>query len=378
MPSSMNTDLPERLLIVSSSARMLARSAARAGLHPIALDLYADADTRECSEIAEATAPGRAGFDPDSLLEAAARLAPAEHYSLVYGSGMDVAPDLLERLAKGREVFGNPPEILRRLKTPDTFFALLRRLDIPFPEIRWNPPSDPQNWLVKSGCSEGGKGVRFCAQETPAGDGEYYQRRLPGPPMSVLFLADGERARIMGFNTMWTASHPGQPFLFAGAINRAELSRGQCEELRDCVARLVRAAGLKGLNSLDFMLDGGVCRVLEVNPRPSATMALYDRDFPEGLLARHIRACQGRLDDIGFPGRAVRAFRAVFAPRTVTVPEAVVWPDWCADRPVPGTSVPAGQPLCTIEAEGVECQEAEALLARRKTEIFERLKPVRA
>ncbi|MGZ8248841.1 ATP-grasp domain-containing protein [Methylomagnum sp.] len=372
----MTTDWPERLLIVSCSARMLVRSAARAGFRPVALDLYADADTQEYAEVAVPLVPDQVGFDAGYLLATAARLAPAERYPLVYGSGLDIAPDLLERLAAGRELLGNPPETVRLLRTPERFFELLRQLDIPFPEVRFQPPTDPALWLVKAGCGEGGKGVRFCAQKTPASAGEYYQRRVSEPPMSALFLADGERARIIGFNTLWTASQQGRPFLFVGAVNRAELAPEQRGQVRSCVARLVRALGLKGLNSLDFMRDGDTCRALEINPRPSATMALYDRDFPVGLLEAHIRACRGRLGDGAPMGRAVRAFRAVFAPRAFTVPEAVDWPGWCCDRPAPGTRFDTGQPVCTVEADGANLAKVGSLLARRATEVFERLLPV--
>lgn len=360
--------MPRRLLVVGRSARMMVGSAARAGLRPVALDLYADADTRECAEACEAVASGEIGFGPAALLEAAARLAPA--YPLVYGSGLDVAPDVLSQLAQGREVFGNSSELLRQLKTPETFFELLHRLDIPFPEIRFSPPHNSENWLLKSGCSEGGMGVRFCAQGG-AGAGDYFQRRLPGAPFSALFLADGENAQILGFNTLWTASHFGRPFLFVGAINRAGLGREQRMHVQRHVMRLVRAKGLIGLNSLDFMVEGETCRVLEINPRPSATLALYDPDFPEGLLARHIRACRGRLYDTGPCGEAARAFAVVFAPRTIEVSDAMAWPEWCADRPVAGSVIEAGQPLCTVEAEGRAAIDVEASIAWRKARLVE-------
>lgn len=371
----MSADVPKRLLIVGNSVRLLVQSAARAGLRPVALDLYADADTQECAEAAAPLIPAPQGFDPPHLLATAARLAPAGRYPLVYGSGLDTAPDLLERLAAGREVFGNPPSTLRLLRTPERFFGLLRELDIPFPDIRLEPPADPENWLVKAGCGEGGKRVRFCAQGAPAGPDEYYQRRLPGSPLSALFLADGEHAEIIGFNTQWTVSLYGRPFLFCGAVNRADLDGRRHGVVADYVARLVRALGLRGLNGLDFMLDGPVCRVLEVNPRPTATTALYDRDFPEGLLAAHLRACRGQRVEVP-PSETVRAFRAVFAPTDFTLPDGISWPDWCGDRPLPNTRFSAGQPVCTVAAEGGNPAEVETQLAHRATEVFERLLPV--
>lgn len=371
----MSADLPERLLIVGNSARMLVQSAARAGLRPVALDLYADADTRECAEAAAPLIPTPSGFESTHLLATAARLAPAERYPLVYGSGLDTAPDLLKCLAEGREVFGNSPSTLRLLRMPERFFELLRQLDIPFPDIRFEPPADPANWLVKAGCGEGGKRVRFCAQDAPAGPDEYYQRRLPGPPLSVLFLADGEQAGIIGFNTQWTVSLYGRPFLFCGAVNRAKLDGRQRGDVAGYVQRLVRALRLKGLNGLDVMRDGPLCRVLEINPRPTATTALYDPDFPQGLLAAHIRACRGQQVEVP-PSETVRAFRAVFAPADFTVPDGISWPEWCGDRPLPNTRFAAGQPVCTVAAEGADLVEVENLLAHRANQVFERLLPV--
>jgi predicted ATP-grasp superfamily ATP-dependent carboligase len=369
-----NVEMPHPLLLVSCSGRMLARSAARAGLRPFVLDLFADQDTRDVAAHCEAVAPGRIGFDPDGLVRAADRLAPpGRGFSLVYGSGLDVDSGLLESLTRGRTVYGNSPETLSVLKTPESFFDLLGKLDIPHPEISRVPPPDPHRWLIKSGCSEGGKQVRLAAEIEP-GPRDYYQRRLPGSALSALFLADGENALIIGFNTLWTASHDrGRPFLFAGAVNRAGLSRRQRGQVQAYVARLTREVSLKGLNSLDFMVDGEVCRVLEINPRPSATLALYDGDFAEGLLACHIGACRGRLGAVGTAGAIVRAFRVLFALRDIDLPDAFVWPDWCADRPVAGSSVARGQPICTIEAEGLAVRAVSASIKMREQELSRRL-----
>ncbi|HYE35988.1 ATP-grasp domain-containing protein [Methylocaldum sp.] len=368
-------DMPERLLLLGCSARMLAQSAARAGIRPVSIDFFADQETRACSEYCAVVNPAEIGFERKCLLQAAERLAPADRaFALVYGSGLDADPGILEELARGRTLYGNPPEILYLLKTPDTFFDLLRRLDIPYPESVRMRPSDPENWLLKSGCSEGGKGVRFPAQAEP-GATDYYQRRLPGKALSALFLANGQNAGIIGFNTLWTASHHvGQPFLFAGAVNRADITPEQRWQVQAYVTRLVRAVSLKGLNSLDFMLDGEVCRVLEVNPRPSATMVLYDGDFPQGLLAEHIRACRGEFRDTGRPGDTVRAFKAFFSLWDLEVSEAMAWPDWCADRPVPGVCIGVDQPVCTIHAEGADRRSVELLIEQRKSELLKRLR----
>jgi predicted ATP-grasp superfamily ATP-dependent carboligase len=358
---------------------MLVQSAARAGIRPVSIDLFADLETRACSENCEAVSIAEIGFERESLVQAAERLAPAgQGYALVYGSGLDADPGILEALARGRTLYGNPPEILYLLKSPDSFFRLLRQHDIPYPESSCTCPPDPENWLVKSGRSEGGKGVRFSARAEPAPT-DYYQRRLPGRAMSALFLADGENARIIGFNTLWTVDHGiGLPFLFAGAINRADLLSEQRRQVKAYITRLMRALSLKGLNSLDFMLDGEMCRVLEINPRPSATMALYDGDFSRGLLAEHIRACRAGIPETAETSDVVRAFKVFFAAGELEISEGMTWPDWCTDRPVPGTFIGAGQPVCTVCAEGSDRSEVERSIELRLRELRERLYAVRS
>lgn len=351
---------------------MLTQSAARMGARAVTLDRYADADTRAAAKATAAIAGLGYGFDGEALLAAANRLAPATHYPLIYGSGLDTQPDLLARLAEGRTLLGNQPATLRLCRSPDAFFFALDQLGIPYPERRQQWPADPQNWLIKAGCSEGGKRVRFCAH-APAEADEYYQRRLTGEALSVLFLADGRSAQIVGFNTQWTAPRSGQPFLFCGGINRAPLSSAQCEQLRVYVTRLVSHFMLKGLNSLDFMLDDETCRVLELNCRPSATMALYDADYPDGLLAAHIRACQGQLAASGPKQHPVRGFRVIFAPDDIKIPDAFAWPDWCADRPVSGSLVQRTDALCTVAAEAASPASVEGLIQHRSNELIQRL-----
>jgi predicted ATP-grasp superfamily ATP-dependent carboligase len=224
--------------------------------------------------------------------------------------------------------------------------------------------------LVKPVCSEGGKGVGFCSKNrlTP---NAYYQREVSGEAYSLLFLANGKTIRRIGFNTQWTSSHnPAQPFLFAGIINRAELTEAQRQSVERHAAQLTEATGLLGLNSLDFMLADGVCRVLENNPRPSASMALYDEDYAGGLLALHIAACRGDLPpQASAPSGPVRASRLVFCQAPVSIPVGFSWPKGCADIPAPRTKIEIGQPICRLQVETTSRPEAEALLQAQERDV---------
>lgn len=339
-----------RLAILAQSGRMLAQSAVRGGWRAWVLDLYGDDDTRACGERCAVVDDGRGGFDRGRVSAALRRAAAEGVQGLVYGSGLECAPEWLDEVAGLLPLWGNGPETLRWLKSPSRFFALLDDLDIPYPESRFQPPHCPEGWLVKPGCGEGGKGVAFCAASAVQAGG-YFQRHFAGTPMSALFLADGNQVRLVGFNALWITEAAGQPFGFAGASNRPELPPAWRGQVADWVGRLARSVGLKGLNSLDFVYDGERCLVLEVNPRPSATLALYDADFPDGLLAAHVRACRGLLPRDA-PPSPPRAMRIVYAPHRLQVPAGIAWPSWCADLPAAGSEIVAGQPLCSVVAEG--------------------------
>ena len=362
---------PTRLLLIGCSARMLAQSASRAGIRTVVIDHYGDADTRAHAERVRVVPSHDGSFEQTALLSACKALAPAGDIPLVYGSGIDSKPELLESLGRIYPVIGNAAATQRVYRDPRAFFPLLDACGIPYPEVRYRPPSDPGNWLVKSGCSEGGKCVRFCAHE-PAGPDEYYQRRIEGTVHSALFLANGSEATLVGISDLWMLGSGERPFLFVGAIVADEGTQSWRHRLQTWIDRLVRATHLKGLNCMDFMIDRqGALHVLEINARPSATMALYDPDFPRGLLASHILAAQhGSLEEGPASGMA-RAFRVMFAKRRTPVTYRTDWPAWVADRPPAETVVEAGQPLCTIQAESLSRPAVLALIKQRSARLLD-------
>jgi predicted ATP-grasp superfamily ATP-dependent carboligase len=345
------------------------------------MDSFADVDTCHAARRCVTVKLGNSGFDPESLLKAVEDLsAEGDHAGLVYGSGLEKTPELLGRLAKGRRLYGNAPDVVRLVKTPETFFALLDSLSIPYPEVRYSPPKDRQGWLSKRVGGGGGGHVMRLAQGVRPSAHRYFQRYLPGKVMSVLFLADGTAVRLIGFNTQWTAQvRASSPFLFGGAVNRASLAPAQRRWLEAKIYALVAAIGLRGLNSLDFVLADDQPRVLEVNPRPSATFELYEPDFPEGLLSLHLRACEGVLPPPACSKpRPVRGQAIVYAAEPKRIAPFVRWPAWCRDIPQAGTRIKRGQPICSLFAQGESAGQVRRQLERRMSFLQKSLETIRA
>lgn len=357
-------------LVVAASASTLSRSLRRGGWTPAAIDGFGDLDTRDCCSACQVVPFGDDGFDAPTL-RAAIDQSSAD--IAIYGGGLDSQPDTIEYLAQRHSLIGNAAATVRLAKTPRLYFELLVKLGVPFPETRFDPPPTPNDWLLKHGHSEGGTGVGMASEQAPPRPDRYFQQRLPNPPMSALFLADGAESCIIGFNTQWTAAtNPSRPFRFAGAINRAALNDAQRDTVCDIVRRLVPALGLRGLNSLDFMADSrGEIRALEVNPRPSATMALYDDDFPAGLAQLHLDACRGSLPEERTPTHPIRAFQILYAPHDAAPATTLEWPPWCRDLPGSGFRIGKGAPLCTITAEGPDEAATLRSIETRKSLVLQ-------
>ena len=358
-------------LVVSSSGRALARSAHRQRIPVVVLDLFNDVDTRAMALASRACAGRHGRFHRARVVTAARELTPAGGYAgLVYGSGLEGRPALLQDLARECALLGNAVDVVARAKDPEVFFPLLDRLSVAHPDVRMTPPKDLQGWLAKRVGGAGGAHVRPAHLGWPRRDGRYFQRFQPGCVMSALFLADGASARVIGLNEQWQAKlsrlvH----FAYAGAITVNDAPPAVWAVVSRAAAGLTEEFGLRGLNGLDFILEGGTVYVLELNPRPTATLDLYDEAVPGGLFAQHLRACAGRLEVGAVPQSGARAHAIVYATGAWRVPPAVDWPEWVTDIPASGSVIAAGAPICTVHAGGASTQAARELVWARHERI---------
>lgn len=357
----------EPLLIVSRAGRALAESSQRAGLSTVVIDGFGDTDTRAAAT--HCTAIGWNEHGPVAAGRAVKEFSAAA--GLVYGSGLETFPELLEPWSKAQTLYGNSPEIIKIINNPRHFFSLLDEMEIPHPDVSFGTPLENHGWLIKRAGASGGGHVRAWSGREELAARDYFQKRITGPVLSVLFLADGERAFFVGWNTQWT--RPGD-YVWSGAINRAGLNSAQRLAVQTHVRSLVSLLELRGLNSLDVILDGDEAKILELNPRPGATLELYDADMKHGLLHWHLQACCGQLPGLNaIQATQVRACQVVFARQAILIPDAVVWPAWCHDLPATGVVFEAGDPVCTVTCAAADRSRTMTQLKLRAVQIERRL-----
>jgi predicted ATP-grasp superfamily ATP-dependent carboligase len=329
-----------KVLVVGVSARMLAELAVADGYRVTALDRFGDVDLR-------AVAPGATAPSSDAL---AALAADCEAEAVVYGAGFENRPDLVRRLADGRELLGTPPERLASVRDPWAVGEAARAAGARAPETRRLgelPSRQPGTWLRKPRQGGGGRGVRRWAGGRLAAT-EILQRRILGLSCSAVAIGDGRRAAVLGlteqlhrspgFGWMGNAAPPRMP-----GAELAELD-GQLRAVCDEVAARF---GVRGAFGVDAVWDGRNAWVLEVNPRPPASLEL----FRPGCFEAHVRGARGLgLPASGtWPAPSARVKLVLFAGRALRAPDPDWWPAGVVrDIPHAGEEIKRGAPVCTL------------------------------
>jgi predicted ATP-grasp superfamily ATP-dependent carboligase len=253
----------------------------------------------------------------------------------------------------------------------------LDRLGLAHPPVRFAPPGEAAGWLAKRAGGSGGWHIRAADQTHERHADTYYQRTQAGTPMSALVLADGRRAMLVALNRLLVHRHGTHPHVYCGAIGPVADPALQVR-VEYALERLVPAFELRGLASLDFVADAGVPWMLEINPRPSASMVLHTQAWPDGLLHAHVSAVRGRLPSSRpVHGAQVRGNRIVYADRACRIDIALA--DRLArcghvhDVPAAEIRLQPGDPVCTVSAEGADPRSVGQALEARCAQVLDRL-----
>lgn len=384
------------LAVAALSARMLAEAATDDGFDVVALDLFGDADTRRvCSQWVPIGSAAALQIDADLLLTALAALAQREGViGWIAGSGFEGRPELLERAAELLPLIGASADAVRRVRDPDAFFGFLDVQGIAHPQVRMTAPAEAAGWLVKDAHGCGGWHIQRVAvprdptRAMPVPAHHYFQREMQGVPMSATFLANGHDAYVLGFNQLIVRCFGARPFVYCGVVGPVPLSADIAIRITAATRVLARQFSLRGLASLDFILDGDALSVLEVNPRPPASMALYGKRFAVsgsmGIVAAHMSAClRDELPGWSAPAanEGVRGTEIVFAPRPLWLDESAARQlaerAACHDLPAHATRFEAGDPVCSVSAGAASAEQVHSLLERRRESVHQFLETCR-
>ncbi len=361
--------MSKKFIIAAPSARGYARAAVACGYEVIALDAFADEDTQRVTIQTFKLKMHENGVDENDFKRIFSSINLVDVDGFLYGSLFDNASDLLAWVAERVPLLGNAPEVLKRAKDIN-FFKLLDDLKITHPEVRLALPEAPSNWLAKKIGGSGGMHIRPAEQ---AKIGNYFQRKVAGTSISMLFVADGKSAQTIDFNQQLVAPTNEMPYRFAGAVGAIALQPNICATFKHAAQQLTSALSLRGLNNLDAILDGETLWILELNPRLSATFHLY-----ENLLHLHLEGCAGKLIDFKPQANTSNAQLILYADDDLGSAADFTWPDWVTDIPsaegeASSVKISQNTPICSVLAQAENAEAAHVLVQQRAKKLREML-----
>jgi predicted ATP-grasp superfamily ATP-dependent carboligase len=377
------------VLIAGASTRAAAESAAHAGFDVTAIDAYADLDQHRG---VRAIAVGRGtGTTADALTGAAAAIDADE---VVYLSPFENHPAALAALTRGRRLLGNSVDIVQRVRDPLEVHRTFAERGFTVPRVivggggTEGDTAGRSRWLLKPVRSGGGHGVAPYVGTGVVPEGWYLQEFIDGWPGSVTFVAAGGRCTVLAVSRQLVgeSAFGAGGYRYCGSIidwtggSVTEATRTRAHALAEAA---VEAFGLVGLNGIDFIVRDDIPVPIEINPRWSSSMELVDRASRTPMMEAHIEACDGSLIDVEL-GRAVRELASgkaiVFARSAVVMPEPKTWLRGFRidvfdvhDIPRAGQRIEAGQPICTVFADGAPLDRCRAALVECAAGIYDRL-----
>lgn len=396
------------MVIAGVSTRAFAESAWRAGFICLTVDVFGDFDQKaQVPNVSFHRDLGRR-YSAAAAAGAARRLSAG---AAAYVANFENHPEAVRRLAGGRVLLGNAPDVLERVRDPFLLAEVVRSAGARMPlTLR---PSEALHagggrlWLRKPMRGGGGSGVRPWQPGAPLRAHEIAQAYVDGVPASMVFLADGRHARLLGLSLQLASHSPAgahprgaapsspartrasgfgaPPFIYAGNLYPLRAAHTDCSAGPAAWARIEDRAGavaaavtsafeLRGVNGIDFMLCDGELIVLEINPRYPASAELIERATGLSIFAAHVAACRGDLGPATAEVRAETPGRQpprVWGKAILYARGDVVTGDTCTllddasfrDIPFPGDRIRRGRPVCTLFADGPSASTCRARLA---------------
>lgn len=381
-----HTSRPE-LIVIGGSVRFLAASCRRAGWSVHACDRFGDVDL-----LAIASSYQRL---PTHLAAAAPLFAPLPHLPLLFTGGLENAPDLLRSLAQSTRTASASGEVVEAVRNVTNLAAAATAAGVAFPETHLSPAGLPTDgsFLIKPRASVGGHAIApwlgGCCPDTPS----LWQRRVHGTPHGVNVLLSSTQPPVLlgvsrSLHHREATAAPG--WAYAGSVS-VPIAAWTAPVLA-LAGLLAQRHGLCGAVGIDCILEpSGAAVVLEVNPRPTASMELVERTRGICVAAKHLAAFGIRspredcLPASRLPVASGKAILYADTPIAVTADTltqlAAVAARWhhheacpaIADIPHAGSQIDTGHPVLTLLADGDTSDAVDDLLAARLEDLRKQL-----
>jgi predicted ATP-grasp superfamily ATP-dependent carboligase len=299
----------------------------------------------------------------------------------IYVGALENYPEIIAEISAHRPLWGNPDEVVRAVRDPSQVHSVLTQAELDVPEVRSSaePPAPNGRWLLKPINDAAGRGICVWNQAAQSSrtlkEPCYFQRFQSGTPLSALFLSMQDNTELIGISRQligesWLGA---SPFGYCGSIGPIESTEKLKRNARRIGKVLETEFRLQGLFGVDLVFDGKRVWPVEINPRYTASVELFELAGEISLLAWHAKACAEIETESACPktaaepmfcrkdlhttprivGKAILyANQNFIAPNLLELsqnhsPEPL---PLLADIPTAGSEIMSKQPICTVFA----------------------------
>ncbi len=221
---------------------------------------------------------------------------------------MENDPECVEQISRRHTLWGAGAETLLAVRDPRRVADVLTRNGLSCPQVYTDPASLPRDgsWFKKPLASGGGRGIEPLIDQTDTGPATstcYFQERIDGPSFSALYIGDHSRARLIGVTRQFIGRIEGSSFGYLGSIGPVPMTERLASRLESLGGVVTSAFGLAGWFGVDFILRDGIPWPVEVNPRYTASVEIYELASGRALLPLHRHVCDTLMQSSAAPAR---------------------------------------------------------------------------
>ncbi|MEZ6087447.1 MAG: ATP-grasp domain-containing protein [Pirellulaceae bacterium] len=360
----------DELTIIGASARAAVESAVRGGFACHAIDRFGDQDLLRASESWVPLETRLSDPADDAIISS---LPNTSSRGVILLGGLERNLKATFEFLSGHSILGASLDQYQHLRERRTLDRLATRANLLRPAQRETVPANPRGWLFKANHSTGGMGVLHAtdARRSGAKDG-WFEQQIFGRSFGASFLSSRGNVALIGVAASLRSGRSPRPFQYLGSIGPIALPEMCRERLLSFARQVVAETDLLGLFGIDIVIDArNQVWVLEINPRWTASMELLEPSpAPDrvSLIRQHVEACFGRTIDTQPPAGGVRGKRILYATSRcpfdrIDLEQRLPQGIRIADIPADATVIDAGQPICTLLANGDAPREVASRLA---------------
>lgn len=370
------------LLIIGASARAAVASARQSSWAIHAMDMFGDIDTRTQSNFQLLN-----NYPTDCI----SLLPDVQPDAICVTGAMENHLNVLQELTTRATLLAPAVDQIARMRDPFDLQAVLSSSRFQYPRTfasNERLPLDETPWLKKPIASAAGQGIHAIDNtHTSSPDPTMIiQERISGRHISVSFLMHPARTELLGCTEQLLGHSELQAseFQYCGSIGPLHVTASTNRQILELGQFLQHEYALRGLIGVDLILQDEQLWLIEINPRYTASMELFESQFDRSMIQLHLDSFSSNPANFNRIDHAKTHYgKAVLFARTTTQIPIEFQPIWqaalnckrptVADLPTIGGTVLAGHPLFTIFARSESVAETKAKLHQQASAFYNRL-----